>query len=188
MLGLSHLLSKVHHILPGYTHHFWHTRPSVTGHTDIIPFMHRQCLTAWPKISYKLAFTAFRLARVHIEMISSAASFRTEKRPAWRTQKYRSKRITASGPCERSNNFVSAFRFHVPELVVGLMVKQAAAGANRELGQLQRSPTLCIGQACARLMRGDFRRVRGGYDSKAALALQPNADTRESSPTSRWRP
>ncbi|MGK9559346.1 lyase family protein, partial [Salmonella enterica subsp. enterica] len=46
---------------------------------------------------------------------------------------------------------------HYPKLVVGLaMVKQAAADANRELGQLSEAKHAAISEACARLIRGDF--------------------------------
>ncbi|MHB8820966.1 MAG: lyase family protein, partial [Pseudomonadaceae bacterium] len=46
---------------------------------------------------------------------------------------------------------------HYPKLVVALaMVKQAAADANRELGQLSEAKHQAISQACARLIRGEF--------------------------------
>ncbi|KMT55662.1 aspartate ammonia-lyase [Pseudomonas fildesensis] len=46
---------------------------------------------------------------------------------------------------------------HYPKLVVGLaMVKQAAADANRELGQLSEAKHAAISEACAHLIRGDF--------------------------------
>lgn len=90
--------------------------------------------------------------------MSSAASFRTEKDllgvlevPA--QAYYGIQTLRAVNNFRLSGVPIS----HYPKLVVGLaMVKQAAADANRELGQLSEAKHAAISEACARLIRGDF--------------------------------
>ena len=93
-----------------------------------------------------------------ISVMSSAASFRTEKDllgvlevPA--QAYYGIQTLRAVNNFRLSGVPIS----HYPKLVVGLaMVKQAAADANRELGQLSEAKHAAISEACARLIRGDF--------------------------------
>src|SRR5476649_652216 len=93
-----------------------------------------------------------------ISVMSSAASFRTEKDllgvlevPA--QAYYGIQTLRAVNNFRLSGVPIS----HYPKLVVGLaMVKQAAADANRELGHLSDAKHAAISEACARLIRGDF--------------------------------
>jgi aspartate ammonia-lyase len=93
-----------------------------------------------------------------ISIMSSAASFRTEKDllgvlevPA--QAYYGIQTLRAVNNFRLSGVPIS----HYPKLVVGLaMVKQAAADANRELGHLSEAKHAAISEACARLIRGDF--------------------------------
>jgi aspartate ammonia-lyase len=88
--------------------------------------------------------------------MSSAASFRVRKRPAWVPLKYLLDAYYGIQTLRAVNNFhLSGVPMsHYPKLVVGLaMVKQAAADANRELGHLSDAKHAAISEACARLIR-----------------------------------
>ena len=113
--------------------------------------------------------------------MSSAASFRTEKDllgvlevPA--QAYYGIQTLRAVNNFRLSGVPIS----HYPKLVVGLaMVKQAAADANRELGQLSEAKHAAISEACARLIRGDFHEefvvdmIQGGAGTSTNMNANP---------------